>query len=322
VTEKSQRGFTLVELMVSLVIFSFAIAGVLSVAVAMTRAYREQRRVIATENAVRAPLDFIADAIRQASPGATTATIKDASDCTFTGGAISFVDHTDQPDELTVVYASGGIVSTTHSAFLSTSTSVSLPAAHALQFAIGDYILVTDTTQGTLARVTAVGTTSVDVSNTCATAFPGGGYPAGSILVRAQRARFTVGPVDGIPTLLMYPNGATGPTGFEPLAEGIEDMQIALGVDANSDGIVTGSPDPNSSGDEWVGDDVGDTLGAGSIRAVNVVLVSRDTAPLTGTANFYEPAQALNHDGSSVPDYYRRRMLNTTIEIRNLSGSP
>ena len=103
---KTEAGFTLVELMVSLVIFTFAIAGVLSVAVAMTRAYREQRRVVATENAVRAPLDFIADAIRQASPGASSATITDANDCTFTGGAISFVDSTTGPDQLTVVYAS------------------------------------------------------------------------------------------------------------------------------------------------------------------------------------------------------------------------
>src|SRR5687768_2063350 len=125
---KAQRGFTLVELMVSLVIFTFAIAGVLSVAVAMTRAYREQRRVIATENAVRAPLDFIVDSVRQASPGVTTAVIKDGEDCTFAAGAISFVDNDDDPDELTIVYASGGVVSTTHSVLLGTSTSVTLPA--------------------------------------------------------------------------------------------------------------------------------------------------------------------------------------------------
>src|SRR5262245_16077664 len=116
--------------MVSLVIFSFAIAGVLSVAVAMTRAHREQRRVVQTENAVRAPLDFIVDAIRQASPGVTTGTIKDANDCTFSSGAISFVDRDNAPDDLTVVYASGGVVSTTHSAFTSTSTSITIPAAH------------------------------------------------------------------------------------------------------------------------------------------------------------------------------------------------
>src|SRR5689334_20616393 len=177
--ERSQRGFTLVELMVSLVIFTFAIAGVLSVAVAMTRAYREQRRVIATENAARAPLDFVVDAIRQASPGVTSATIKDANDCTFTGSAIQFVDRDNAPDDLVVVYGSGGVVSTTHSAFTSTSTSIAIPSAHASQFTIGDYVLVSNASEGTLVKVTAVNAASLSVAVTCTTAFPTGGYAAG-----------------------------------------------------------------------------------------------------------------------------------------------
>jgi prepilin-type N-terminal cleavage/methylation domain-containing protein len=314
----SQRGFTLVELMVSLVIFTFAIAGVLSVAVAMTRAYREQRRVIATENAARAPMDFIVDALRQASPGVTTATIKDASDCGFAGNAIQVVDSTSGPDELIVVYASGGVVSTTHSAFNTGSGTIAIPAEHVGQFAIGDYVLVTAGDDGTLARVTAVGTASLDVANTCNTAFPSGGYAAGSMLIRAQRARFTVEPLDGIPTLMMYPNGATSP---EPVAEGVEDLQVAIGVDTNSDSAITDGG-IGSTTDEWIGNAVGDTMPTGSIRAVQVVLVARDTAPLTGAASFYPPADALNHSGATTPDNFRRRVLSSKVEIRNLSGSP
>ncbi|HEY5923418.1 MAG TPA: PilW family protein, partial [Kofleriaceae bacterium] len=132
------------------------------------------------------------------------------------------------------------------------------------------------------------------------------------------RARFAVGAVDGIPTLLMYPNGATA---FEPLAEGIEDLQVSIGVDANNDGVITDGG-LGSTTDEWIGNAPLDVLPAGTIRAVQIVLVSRDTAPLTGTASFYQPAVALNHDGSTTADNYRRRMLNTTIEIRNLAGSP
>jgi prepilin-type N-terminal cleavage/methylation domain-containing protein len=317
---KTQRGFTLVELMVSLVIFTFAIAGVLSVAIAMTRAYREQRRVIATENAVRAPLDYVVDAVRQASPGVSTATIKDANDCTFTGSAIQMVDNDDQPDELTVVYASGGVVSTTHSAFTSTSTSIAVPAAQIDEFAIGDTLLVTDTNQGTLVRVTAVNAASVDIAITCTTAFPVGGYAAGSILVRAQRARFAIDPTtfDGIPTLVMYPNGSTT---AEPVAEGVEDFQVALGVDADGNGAIADGG-LGSNTDEWIGNASGDVLPTGSIRAVQIAMVSRDASPLTGTASFYPPAQTLNHDGNGTADNYRRRMLSTIVEIRNLTGSP
>jgi len=315
---RDQRGFTLVELMVSLVIFTFAIAGVLSVAVAMTRAYREQRRVIATENAARAPLDFIVDALRQASPGVTSATIKDANDCSFTGKAVQFVDHDDAPDELVVVYASGGIVSTTHTAFTSSSASIAIPSAHVDDFSIGDYVLVTNADEGTLVRVTGVGTASLDVAVSCTTAFPTGGYPAGSMLIRAQRARFTVELLDGIPTLMLYANGATA---NEPVAEGVEDLQVAIGVDADDDGAITDGG-LGSTSDEWIGNAPLDTMPTGNIRAVQVVVVARDTKPLTGTAAFYEPADALNHSGSTNLDNYRRRMLRSIVEIRNLSGSP
>src|SRR6478672_7119852 len=73
----ARRGFTLVELMISLVLFSIAVAGVLSVAVSMTVGFRTQRQVIAAEVAARAPIDFLADAIRGASPGASLGDIKD-----------------------------------------------------------------------------------------------------------------------------------------------------------------------------------------------------------------------------------------------------
>jgi prepilin-type N-terminal cleavage/methylation domain-containing protein len=319
VSQRTQRGFTLVELMVSLVIFSVAIAGVLAVAVSMTRAYREQRRIIATENSARAPVDFIVDALRGASPGVSTGTIKDAEDCTFTAGAISFVDSTSGPDTLEIVYASGGVVSTTHSVFDASSTSITIPAAHLDQFAVGDYVLVTDTNQGTLVKVTSVSSTALGVNPTCSAAFPSGGYPSGSLLVRAQRAKFAIDTIDGIPSLVMYPNGATS---FEPVAEGVEDLQVALGIDTDGDGAVTGTLPVGTTSDEWTGNAAGDTLPAGSIRAVHVVLVARDTAPLTGTASFYQPGDALNHSGSVTPDNYRRRMLSSTVEIRNLAGSP
>ena len=77
----SQRGFTLVELMISLVLFSFVIAGVLAVAVSMTQGYREQRAAVEAEGAVRLPLDFLVDALRQASPAVSTGLIQDAATC-------------------------------------------------------------------------------------------------------------------------------------------------------------------------------------------------------------------------------------------------
>ena len=44
---------------------------------------------------------------------------------------------------------------------------------------------------------------------------------------------------------MMQVNGAAA----EPLAEGVEDMQIAYGFDDNLDGIIT---DTGSTTDEWL----------------------------------------------------------------------
>ena len=70
----NEQGFTLIELMISLLIFSFAVAGILSAAVAITQGMSEQRQAIDAENAVRVPLDFLVDALRQASPGVSVTT--------------------------------------------------------------------------------------------------------------------------------------------------------------------------------------------------------------------------------------------------------
>jgi prepilin-type N-terminal cleavage/methylation domain-containing protein len=42
VKRSAQAGFTLIELMISLVLFSFVIAGVLAVAVSMSQGFRER----------------------------------------------------------------------------------------------------------------------------------------------------------------------------------------------------------------------------------------------------------------------------------------
>ena len=109
-----QAGFTLIELMVALVMFSFAIAGVLAVAVSMVQGYRETRGAIAAENAVRVPMDFIIDSLRQASPGVDSGKITDGASCTTS--AMSVTNSSAGPDQLDVIYAAGAVVTYTQPA--------------------------------------------------------------------------------------------------------------------------------------------------------------------------------------------------------------
>jgi hypothetical protein len=152
----------------------------------------------------------------------------------------------------------------------------------------------------------------------------GGAYPPTSVVVRVQRARFSivpntpgVVPADGIPVLMMDPDGPNGPAAAEPLAEGVEDLQIALGIDVDGNGVI----DPVT---EWSFDTAAhNALLTGPILEVKVVLVGRATTIVSGTATgtFTRPA-ALDHPVAPGPDKFRRRVLESTIELRNMGGSP
>jgi prepilin-type N-terminal cleavage/methylation domain-containing protein len=323
----SQRGFTLIELMISLVLFSFAIAGVLAVAVSMTQGFREQRAAVEAEGSVRVPIDFIGDALRQASPGAPTNNIQDAALCTTTG-AISVTNNQTAIhdatitgwDQLDVIFASGAVVTSTRGVYAAGTTSMDVTDAS--QLAVGDSIVISDTNQGHLVKITGIGGNTLTLAPQCGgiTLPPTGNYAMGSLVIRAQHATFTLDAVDGIPTLMMDPD-AGGPAVAEPLAEGVEDMQIALGIDANGDGVIaeqgTGPGD-----DEWQGNFAGDPLIVGPLRAVRVTLISRTTSGLIGNLNSFSRPAAEDHAASGVLDTYRRRALRTLVEVRNMGGSP
>jgi prepilin-type N-terminal cleavage/methylation domain-containing protein len=316
-----QRGFTLIELMVALTIFSFAIAGVLAVATSMTQAYREQRNVIAAEGAVRVPLDYITDTIRQLSPGVPGLNIVDADTCSLS--ALTITNSTSAPDVLDIIFASGGVVTSTTSPLVSTSTT--LTVVDASQLAAGDYVVVSNMSAGVFYRITNVTGTTLTLSASCsgatlATNYPAS-LPAGSLVVRSQHVTFTIALLDGTSALWMDPD-AGGPLAAEPLAEGVEDLQVAVGIDQAADGLL----DNGTASDEWIYNAAGDTPtilppAVGTVRAVRVSMVAKTAlAQIGGGPTFTRPA--LEDRPASAGDYFRRRTLRSTIEIRSAGVSP
>lgn len=319
----SQAGFTLIELMISLVLFSFAVAGVLAVAVSMVNGFREQRLAFATEETARSAMNFMADALRGASPATTTGDISHTVICG--NGALRVVNSSSAPDELYAVFASGSVVTTSTTALIDTSSQITV--INAAEIAVGDTVLVTNFAKGHLVTVTSKAGNVLNISTiACKTgdaAFPTGGYAAGSVVVRAIRARFFVAPQDGISTLFMDPD-AEGALAPEPLAEGIEDMQIAIAIDQDGAGIS--SIGAAADDDDWVYNRAGDTvplapIPAGTIRAVRITLIASATGKVTGVGTFLRPA-AEDRPVSGVADNFRRRVLTSVIEVRNLGGSP
>jgi len=365
----AQCGFTLIELMISLVLFSFAIAGALSIAVTLTNGYREQRQAIETEGAVRAPMDYLTDAIRNSSPGMPGATcigaptggpapympqancntvapasaILDTTTSSATAGcsatgipAIWTTDTTNGPtqsDTLDVIYASGGSVTSLASAYTSNSSgTISVWNASGILPGVTLLIVNTiDATSSPKAAIVHVSSTWVNPGTACGTA-PAALCPTSvtlvsplcgiadvlpmySLVIRAYHAHFYIDTTNyGVPTLMMNPNVAG--QSAEPLAENIEDMQVALGVDSNGDGQITAG--------EWAYSAATPGSLQGTVRAVRITLTAQAPQQLIGYAAqhafFYRGAE--NSPAATTGDAWRRRVLTSTVEVRNSGGSP
>jgi hypothetical protein len=187
---------------------------------------------------------------------------------------------------------------------------------------VGDQLLITDLTNADIVTVSTVTVTSgtegvITVPASTCVAFTTT-YASNSIVIRVLRAKFFVDTTNangfGSNMLLMDPDddGSATP---EPLAENVEDLQIALGLDDTS-------ATPAGPVDYWEYSSTANGAKAGTLRAARLTIVALTKQALqAGTSAFKRPA-AEDHASASANDNYRRRVLTSTVEIRNLGGSP
>jgi prepilin-type N-terminal cleavage/methylation domain-containing protein len=323
VKRERRAGFTLIELMISLTIFSFVIAGVLSVAVGMTQGYRDQRAAVDAEAAARVPIDYLTDAIRESSPGAPTANIFDLATCSTSALTVTNNDGGSGWDLLDVVFAAGGVVTSTRSVYADQPADLaSVVVNDSSQLSVNDYIVISNLNQGHLVQITAITgeTLSLAVTGCTTPAYPSGGYASGSLVIRSLHAQFSIGTVNNIPTLMMK---TVDSNVTEPLAQGIEDMQLVLGVDPGNN-----AADPLTevgtvaNDDDWVGNVAGDSPLAGTLRAVRITLIARTATGYQGYATPFNRPAAEDHAAATTFDTYRRRVLRSIVEVRNFGESP
>jgi len=326
-----QRGMTLVELMIAVIILSVVVAAAFSVSYSIMNSYREHSRAINVERSARGAIAFLVDAVRNASPGVPDGQITDLVGCEDAWQGIRVVNGVDAPDQLDLIYGTGGVVTTLREAFTDVSTQMVVENAELLQ--PDDQILITNFDSGHLFSILTVTPAGPDWILTlrggapqamCAAPLTAFNYPIRSTVLRVQKARFTVSTTE-VPVLMMDRDGDGTLFEPEPVAEGVEDLQIAIAVDVNGNGTIEPELGNVGNDDDWVynhsGDTIQPTMALSTYRAIRLTVIARSMDETTSVASSLRPG-AEDRAGSTVADVFRRRSLSTTVEIRNIEGSP
>jgi type IV pilus assembly protein PilW len=119
---------------------------------------------------------------------------------------------------------------------------------------------------------------------------------------------------DGIPTLKRLELGAGSFNAAEPIAEGIESLQLEYGVDDNNDGAPEGYySDPPTAGKAW-----------SKVTAVKVHLLARNTeaSPTFNDTRTYVLGGSATTDNTFGPynDHYKRHVYTSVVRVMNVGG--
>ncbi len=125
-------------------------------------------------------------------------------------------------------------------------------------------------------------------------------------------------PGDGIPTLKRWELGQTG-TGIVPLVEGIDNLQLEYGIDANADGIADSySADPT-------GGNPANFMNWANVMAVKVHLLARNTELTADYSDNKTYELGLSADGSAnsvgpFHDAFKRHAYAATVRLASPAG--
>lgn len=324
------RGFTLIELMVSMALFGLIAAGAMSLVLSGARTQSHSARVDVAQTSLRAAIDFITRDVLAASAGARTGQLTLAS-TGITVNAVNLALNNVGPNgedslelytvdgttaaQLTIAVGAG--VSSLPITYEQSSSGATGQFLSALPYPA--YVQVSDLSSGSIVRLNAVTPTALTLGETMPAGYAANGWvlPSRHVTYTVSSALFGAASTGNASMLMMDVNGA----GAQPLAEGVEDLQVAYGFDNDGDGVVTDDNGASAGGDEWLYNAAGETVGAWSIanlRTIRVTLVVKGTSVEGGQQNLPARPAAEDHAGGSV-DGFIRRVLRTEIAVRNFN---
>ena len=345
----TQAGLTLVELLIGILLFSIIAAGALAAMSGQQRTSQAQRRAADALDGARATLNAITQQIRASRGGIPDGNVamnnrsnRDGSaECAAGSGKVPLIQvasPANGSDTLRVLAPDGSAWGTVVASVSPADTQVTVRTADGASpnISSGDLALLTDFTNGALLFRLTSGPTPCS-GESClgkSAANPGSWasptpspFAVGSFFARARWLSYTVDTSffgSELPSLDVTDHALTT-TQTQPAAPGIEDLQVALWFDLDSDGEVDEQTTPTLNGDEVVFNYAGETVAATSgvssecdlqlLRAVRVSIVARASSQDRGATNL-RPALE-DRSGSTVEDGYYRVVLRSFVALRN-----
>ena len=172
--------------------------------------------------------------------------------------------------------------------------------------------------------------------------FPPGGYPEGALVLNLTASglrprHFAIDHVAKPPRLVTWTSSSANPSqdtaDLEPVADGVEDLQIAWACDVNGNGRFDEGADlAGKRSDEWSGNVSADNrpvCGTRPIQIVRLTVITRSASPQLGQRNGFRPGAEDRAAGTAAIDLrdsddlgtYRRRVLSVVVSPQNLSGA-
>lgn len=313
---KEERGFTLSELLVSMTLGLIVLVGLHSFYVTSMPSYSLQDQLLETQQNLRIALELLVEDLQRAGGTgippvvAVGVTNSSTSPDSFRLLIPEPACLPSQPQVIPIVTYDGAGANMT----LSTGSTCTAMAGK-----VGIAVTANGLDYRTM-QITTVTTTTNTITFTSGVSplYSTGGLAANytnGTLALVRKVEYMVDLANPAKSLLK--RDLSDGAGALPLANYIEDMQVSLGYDRNSDGILTevGSA---ANDDEWVFNVAGESSAGEAptnLREVRIVLVGRTRLP---NPNFQGARPAVLDRAQGAPDGYRRKIKGTKVKIRNL----
>ena len=323
-----KRGFSLVELMIALALFGLIASGSLALVMSGARTQAHSARVDVAQSGLRAGLDFITRDLLSASAGASSGSLVEGASGTVLQPIVVTDGGSNGSDSIEIYSIDASYmaqVGPNPVAAGAANINIGLGAG-SYAFAAGDVVQLCNLTSGVIVRLTNASSSLLtgSVANTGGLSFLADGS---SYVFKTRHARYYIlatqfgaATTSGQGSALMMDlyDGANGASNPQPLAEGVEDLQVALAVDADANGQIAVENAATAGADEWVLNNAGETppLTVANLKAVRITLVAKSTSAEKGTF----PARPAAEDrAAGTADGFFRRVVRSEVAVRNFN---